>query len=310
MKLLYLGFVILLSVHVMDATAQDIIKLKDSTELNVKIIAVTPTRVFYKVPVNRRKFVMKRSAIEKIIYGNGMTEIAGNDAHSRNHHSTLRVHKNTIYGKNIISISPFRINDESGGNSKGNLPPGVGLYYEHILDKKGKFSFYLPLTLSFYSIYNETYDDNGLRGHINFTQKEGTHAFFMMAPGIKFYPDGTNHRLTYNLGTSLVIGFGRKYNTALVYTNYGPVPLQGNPGLFKDSTTAVAINESKPVFKAGLLLTNGVNFMATKHIYTAVELGLGLAFSNNEYEYDHNFTGDGTFYNLMFEFNVKVGYRF
>jgi len=316
MKLTHIVFVLLLSLSAMNATAQDVIKLKDSTEFHVRIVAVTPTKVLYKNidSLDNYQFSLNRTHIERINYANGVIEIVDNRPHFH------RNFKKIAYGKNIIAVALFQASEESYGNYRNPFLPGIGFHYEHIFSNHhGLFSFYLPLTLSFYTVYNESfnYNDNYPYGNIVYPTKQGTHAFFTMYPGVKIYPWGSSHRVTYDLGTSLSIGFGRKYNSTLDYTSVGTINYMG---MHIDSVSATPVNESKPVFKAGLVFNNGINIMATKRIYIGFEAGAGFYFSDNEYSYDKNKIlgpgrrhDDGTPIDLSgatFEVNCKVGYRF
>jgi len=321
MKLTYILFILLLSACAINVTAQDIIKLKDSTELTVRIVAVTPTKIIYKEMDTLADYhlTLNRTRIERINYANGVIEIVDNDPHFYRHlRSAALVYRNMRYGKNIIAVAPLQVNEESQGNHGNPFLPGIGLDYEHIFSNHhGLLSFYLPLTLSFYTIYNESFNyNNNPFGNIVYPTKQGTHTFFTMYPGIKIYPWGSSHRVTYNLGTSVSIGFGRKYNSTLNYTTIGTINYMGE---HIDSVSAVTVNESKPVFKAGLMFTNGINIMAAKKVYIGLEAGAGFYFTDNEYIYDTNKTygarvkGGGIPLDLsgaMFEANCKVGYRF
>ena len=298
----------------MNATAQDIIKLRDSTELKVRIVAVTRTKVFFKNAdtLDDYRLALNRIRIERINYANGVIEIVDNRPHFH------RNFKKMVYGKNIIAVAPLQINEESHGNHGNPFLPGIGLHYEHnFSNHHGLFSFYLPLTLSFYTIYNESFNyDTNPYGNIVYPTKQGTHAFFTMYPGVKIYPWGNSHRITYAIGTSLSIGFGRMYNSTLDYTTVGTINYMGG---HIDSVSATTVNESKPVFKAGLMFTNGINIMATKRVYIGLEAGAGFYFTDNEYTYDRDndygskAKGGGIPLDLSgatFEVNCKVGYRF
>jgi hypothetical protein len=243
------------------------------------------------------RLTLNRTRIERINYANGVIEIVNNDSHLHRYlHFKALAYRKMHYGKNIIAVALLQINEESQGNHGNPFLPGIGLHYEHIFSNHhGLLSFYLPLTLSFYTIYNESFSYNNYSdnypfpsfGNIIYPTKQGTHAFFTMYPGIKIYPWDSSHGVTYNLATSVSIGFGRKYNSTLNYTTVETINYMGE---HIDSVSAVAVNESKPVFKAGLMFTNGINIMVAKKVYVGLEAGAGFYFTDNEYTYDINNT--------------------
>ncbi|HTC01082.1 MAG TPA: hypothetical protein VK705_10405 [Ferruginibacter sp.] len=290
MKLTNWIFVFLLSICTINAMAQDTIKLKDSAELKVKIVEVTPTKIFYKVidSPNAYTFVLSRSRVEKIIYENGTVEEVDNDSRFHRHlRSLVYLHKKT-YGKNIISFAFLQAGEDShneGGDGGGPDLPGLGLHYERMLNDKGTLSFYLPLATYYYSVF--TPGSGAIR-------EQPGYSFFYIYPGVKFYPWGSTHVLNYSIGSSIAIGFGDK-------REYGYNSL--------DNSYEV---HSRDVLKTGLMLNNGLNIMCGRHICIGAEIGLGFTF------YDNDFTGSDFAHDRntnhavtgIFQFNNKIGYRF
>jgi hypothetical protein len=293
MKLTYLLLICLLIICSFSAaTAQDIIKMKDSSEIKAKVEKVTPTDITYKKADNLTgpEFVVYRQDVESITYENGQKELMDNGAYTIPAQKHRHPWSNFPCGKNIFSIAIIQATEQSTGEGSGNTFPGFGIHYERMLNKKANVSLYIPATLSLYTGYQDdfTYTNNA------------THAFFYTYPGIKFYPTGSNRRFSYSVGPSIAIGFGRKYaNSTSVY----------------DSATYTYsyAYQSKSVFKAGLIINNGINIMAAKHLYIGVELGLGFSFYSNDYDYNNDFGVQNNSSHAgepIVQFNTKIGYRF
>jgi hypothetical protein len=285
-------------VCIINAKAQDIIKLKDSSVIKAKVEKITPTDITYKRTdeLTGPDFVIYRQDVESITYANEVKEQMDNgtyipDRSQRRFHS-----KNVATGKNIFSLAFIQVTEASTTDNPGDgeTYPGFGIHYERMLNKKNTLSFYLPATLSFYSIYNRM-------TNYDYFDKS-THAFFYAYPGVKYYPRGSNRRCSYSIGASVALGFGRRYYTN-EYNTY-------------DSTTYMySYNyqlQSKSVFKAGLIINNGLNIMASKHVYLGIELGLGFTFYDDDYYHGNNIfiTDETKNTRPIIQFNSKVGYRF
>jgi hypothetical protein len=296
MKLTHLLFICLFIIcSISAATAQDIIKMKDSSEIKAKVEKVTPTDITYKKADNLTgpEFVVYRQDVESITYENGQKEMMDNGAYNipaqKQHHSW----NSYPCGKNIFSIAILQATEESegDGDGAGGTFPGFGIHYERMLNKKQNFSLYLPATLSIYSVYND-----GL-----YSSNQSTHAFLYIFPGVKFYPTGSNRRISYSIGPSIALGFGKKY-------------AYGNTSTYDSATyTYNYAYESKSVFKAGLMINNGINIMAAKHLYIGVELGIGFTIYSNDYDYNDDFSIQDNSNHAgqpIVQFNTKVGYRF
>lgn len=298
MKLIQLLLICLSFTCSIDATAQDIITMKDSSRIKAKVEKVTPTDITYRRAVDSTgpEIVVYRQDVESITYANGEKDMMANGTYvipaSRGHkHSWAGpVNKHYIYGRTILSLAFLQATEESTSGDGGAVYPGFGFQYEYMLTPKQNISLYFPVTMSLYSVYDENTDYPYGSQH--------THAFFYLYPGVKFYPMGSERKISYSIGPSVALGFGRKYYSDNYYYDSAGVYTQ----------TAI----SKNVFKAGLMLNNGLTFMPSEHLCFGIELGLGFTVYSND---NINGYGSGPVSSnnagsLIAQFNMKVGYRF
>lgn len=263
---------VLLSVAV--AGAQDKIYLTNGDVVNAKVKEVAPRTITFKKWDNQNgpDFVLSTREVSSIKYENGTEDIihSGRRDDDRRERYTREGHRlgfsNEKYGKNIVSFSPVQMANEG--------PVGLGLRYERVLDRKNMFSFVLPFALNLHS-------ENRYNG-VNNEQVIRTFCYFY--PGVKVYFTGSNRPVSYGVGPSFSLGFGRK--KASDY--YSGTPYR-----------------EKDVFKAGVLLNNSLNLQPTKNLYFGVELGLGFNYYNNE---DNVATFDSD--DPLVQFNLSFGYRF
>ena len=174
----------------------------------------------------------------------------------------------TGYGRNLLTVSPVQVSEMT--------LTGVGIQYEHFIGSSNKFSLYLPLAYSF-----------GKSDPCNDLVR--THMLYAY-PGFKFYPAGSQHKVTYAVGPSIAVGKG---NTNCACVNGGE-----EVGL-----EIVTAKEYKPITEIGMLINNSINIQASQHIYLGGEVGVGSSFVNIE-------NGKDFGRDLMLQMNVKVGYRF
>jgi|GEM_PF-2115428 len=314
MKLSKILFIYLFLSLANSAIAQDVITLKDSIRIKCLIEKSTSKTIFYITSERPSHKKISRRKIERINYGDSIVVQINNKNRSVENLNNTATYKSKTHriireifnhkmlcGKNVVSVA-IQGSDASLGNRNMQFP-GFGVQYERFLDRKNRFSLYLPATVSFYSIY---YQRNEAPNYsADFYTKEGTYNFYYFYPGIKYYPWTSNRRFACNVGASFVVGFGQKYHASLLYDSI-------------TRTTSTYSIENKPVIKTGILLSNCINYMATKHIRIGVELGAGLSFENNDYKNDYiNFTParkiDDPFPDkniFLFQFNFKIGYRF
>ncbi len=171
-----------------------------------------------------------------------------------------------VYNRNILSISPVQISE--------NTPTGVGIQYERFLGADSKLSLYLPVAYSF--------------GHSNPCDPDIRTRMLYAYPGVKFYPAGYKHKVTYAVGPSLAFGTGT--------TNC-------NCGELVTQTMELKPKEYKPKTEMGVLINNSVNVQATNHVYIGSEIGLGATYLNTV-------GGRNLGTDIMLQMNLKVGYRF
>lgn len=172
------------------------------------------------------------------------------------------------YGTNIISAAPIQMTNHS--------PSGIGIQFEHFLDRKGQFALYFPMALSFYK-------DN----YYTIGPKSRVYTYFY--PGMKIYPAGSHHKVSYSVGPSLAFGFGNQYAMRTLFEPNGHM-----------SSYLVEDN----VFRAGFVVNNGLNIQPTPAFYMGLELGLGMLYYSSAETYG------GEFNDPLVQFQFKMGYRF
>jgi hypothetical protein len=111
---------------------------------------------------------------------------------------------------------------------------------------------------------------------------------FYAYPGIKYYPAGSQHLITYAVGPSLAFGQGVSNCDC--------------------SGSDVQTSDQKPkayhaVTEMGAVINNSINLEANQHIYIGGEVGVGATYLNKE-------GGQSMGTDLMLQINFKVGYRF
>lgn len=174
----------------------------------------------------------------------------------------------------IFAVAPMQVTEDN---------VGFGVSYEHFLDKNGIVSLYLPLSyalpqagVSDYYVrsnypYNYPYN-NSLRDE--FITNKGMVNFY---PGIKIYPGGAHKKVTYALGTSLVVGVGSAERRTIDYR----VDTTFN-GSYPTYSYAIKKDETENVsrFKMGMIITNFLNVRPGEKYYLGVEFGLGYSYMN------------------------------
>lgn len=273
----------LLSCCSVAAAAQDKIYLTDGTIVQAKVKEIGPRNITYARWENKdgAEYVVVRRDVERIVFENGTEETitrmrfrerpVADEPRSERQRAAV-----PDYGKNILSIAPIQMTNES--------PAGVGIHYERVLDKAGIFSFYLPLAISFVDDRVSTYVSGG------YVEQKASRVFTYLYPGAKIYPAGSAHCVTYSVGPSFAFGFGSRFKAT---QRYDPI-LGYNVTDYTEGS----------VFKAGFLINNGLNLQPTKALYIGLELGFGIFYYNNQ---TNDFSaGDEP----MVQFNFKMGYRF
>jgi len=165
--------------------------------------------------------------------------------------------------RNIISVSPIQASE--------NTATGFGLQYEHLLGAQSKFSLYIPVA---YSFGKSDPCDATVRTRMVYAY-----------PGIKYYPAGTGHKLTYAIGPSLLAGRG-----------------ESNCNCYMGATEGVdAQQKFRTKTEAGVLVNNSINIRTAGHLYIGSELGIGMTCINK-------IGNDNLGTDLLLQFGIKVGY--
>lgn len=286
---------VLLAVTAITATAQDRITLRDGESIRAVVKEVSTKTITYKKWDNRDgpDFIISKNKVQSIKYANGSQDDIDDadmddddrrrdrrDRYDRRDRDD-RAHKfglsKTNYGKNILSIAPIQMANESA--------VGFGLQYERVVDKKNIVSIVLPFAMVFYT------DDNYNAYNNNYSDRK-TRSFSYFYPGIKIYPTGSNRPVSYGVGISAALGFGSKN-----FSTY-------------NNGTSNYYYEEKEIFKAGLLINNSLNIQPTKNLYLGLELGLGFTYYNGENHYYNNNYSNTFDDGPMVQFSFKLGYRF
>lgn len=181
----------------------------------------------------------------------------------------------------IYGFNPFHVTEE-------NL--GIAFSYEHFLDSKGIFSLYLPVSIAFPEVANKFYY-NTYYG-TQFTEYRNL-TYFNAYPGIKVYPGGSNKRVSYAVGASLVMALGKENETTYRYK-------QDTSNMYNylfDSKTST----NKNAFKFGMLITNSLNVRPTSNFYFGVEFGIG-------YTYLNAFDAEAIDREVLTQFGLKFGF--
>lgn len=173
----------------------------------------------------------------------------------------------TVASRNVLSVSPLQMSEFT--------PTGVGAQLEHFIGLSGKWSLYLPIA---YTFGKSDPCDASVRTHMLYAY-----------PGIKFYPFGSSHTVTYAVGPSVAAGRG---NTNCACVNGG-----------ETGTDVNVAKEYKPITELGMLINNSINIHASERIYMGAEIGVGSSVLDIE-------NGKNLGADLMLQMNIKVGYRF
>jgi len=181
----------------------------------------------------------------------------------------------------IFGFNPFHVSEE-------NL--GIAFSYERFLDEKGIFSMYIPLSISFPQVSNATFPTTYYSSQ--YTSNRNL-TYFNTYPGIKIYPGGSNKRVSYAVGASLVMTVGKQNQTIV---NYKQEPSNPYNFIF-DNKSSADLN----AFKFGMLINNSLNVRPTNNFYFGVEFGLG-------YTYLNSLNAVATDRETLVQFGLKFGY--
>lgn len=250
------------------ATAQDKMYKTNGDVIDAKVKSVNENVITYKRFNNPDgpDYQIKKAELSRIKYANGTEE----EYNVRMQTSSAAPRSKPKYGKNILTFSPMTLS---------NVGIGVGLGYERILDKDGKFAFVLPISY-FYNNLSGDYDPYPYNGG-NSSQAIN---FLAVAPGIKIYPTGFGV-VRYGIGASLAFGTGTtrsyEYNPLTGYNSY----------------------VSNDRFVMGFMVNNSLNINPTPKVYLGLEMGMGTTYVNQVNGIEGNVA-------FLVQFGIKGGFRF
>lgn len=276
--------------------AQDRIYKKNGEVIESKVKEINAKTIVFKKwnNLDGPDYSIPKNDANKIVFQNGVEEIFSTEAipttttnNTLNSNNTTpqttnvpqEVPKNKkTYGKNIISLAPIQMTNSS--------VLGIGFQYERVLDENAIISFYLPMAFANVQI-----------SHYNSQDRKTEYYYGNMTwlyPGLKIYPTGSNHIVSYAVGPSLAIG-------------KGSVPVYNNDDSYDYNTGTYTNGTYRKVdkFQIGVMINNSLNIQASPKIHIGTELGLGLPYNNQSSDKDDD-------YNELplVQFNFNLGYRF
>jgi len=273
---------LLTGITVTRGLAQDVLYRTNGESEQVKVTEINPSTITFKRWTNQDgpDIVIPKTEVSRIRFQNGTEEIFSRPRtqkiKSSNNDSQEDQEEN--YGRNVISIAPIQFTNTG--------VTGVGLSFEHQLDRKGNFSLYLPVAYSFRNRRWEEYSGQ----YYDIEQKSNV---FWAYPGVRFYPTGSHKRTSYSVGPSLVIAAGRQSSSSLKYD-----PQTGNN---------IIKTEAGSIFQFGMMVNNAINIHPTPKLHLGFEFGFGIPYlDRNDDNSLLNDYSDVPLTQLQFSF----GYRF
>jgi hypothetical protein len=272
------------------AHSQDKIYKRNGETIDAKVKQLSYVDITYKRADNPDgpDHIISKRDVTRIEYENGMKERIMYGRRSRRV-TDLEQKRSADYShNNIISITLLNIT-QSG--------TGIGLTYERLLDKKGCFSFYLPVSMLVLGYQKDV--NNDIAAPVGWLSDVGRdRGILQVMPGAKFYPTGSRGKVRYAIGAQLMYGAGY-----IVEQEFPEVPYY--------LVTAPLHNPYKNlrVAKAGVMINNSLNISTGPHFYFAADLGLGITFINKKEVFS---TGEMKQQpaNGLAQFSVRLGYRF
>jgi len=264
---------IMLSVA-LSSQAQDKLIKRNGSFINGKVTEVGVREIRYQTSSdpNSAKFVIRKGELDRIEFGNGETFII--DERAINRKKEPSKHSSDLdYGRNIISVSPFKALDSGAG---------LGLSYERLIGENQYVGLVLPVTF----IFREDYRYNGSGSSSDYF----TNVY--VSPGLKIYPFG-QRKVTYAVGPNVMLGFLKKNDS-----QYVPSPNGG--GYYYNAK----VNN----FRLGLLINNYLNFQITSRINLGLNGGLGMRYLDRTRTSSIGIYGNGL--DVTGEFAFNFGFRF
>ena len=255
--------------------AQDKLIKKNGIIIEGKVTEVGVREVRYQInpEPNSAKFVIRKAELSHIVFGNGETFVISGRPVAKDPSVRQRV-DNTEYGRNILTISPFKALDSG---------PGLGFSYERIVGEGQYVGIILPVSFIFQD-YN-VYDPNFVSNNKYFTN-------IYISPGVKIYPFG-QRKVTYAVGPNVIAGFVKNR-----YSEYVP---NGGGGYY--------YTRQSDSFRLGLVVNNYLNFQITPRINLGINGGLGMRYLDRQNSSSNFFYSDGNL-QVIGEFAFNFGFRF
>ncbi len=193
----------------------------------------------------------------------------------------------TLCGARSSMDSPATKSDSSGQNTLSVIPfqftengLGFGVAYERRMGD-GKFAFYVPAMVTFnVANSNRIYDYN------TGNYKTGrANAMFYTMPGVKFYPAGSGHKVSYAVGLAFAAGSGQKSENLV--------------DLFGTNVTEQVLSH----FILGGMLQQSVAVKVSPRVSAGLEFGVGSTFINNV-------GGASQGNEFLIQGGARIGYKF
>jgi hypothetical protein len=272
MKRILLSLILLL-VFVLSSHAQDKLIKRNGRILEGKVTEVGVKEIRYQTSQdpNSAKFVIRKAELERIEFANGEVFVISERAPVKKEEPARRSY-GTDYGRNILTISPFKALDSG---------PGLGFSYERLVGENQYVGIILPVAFIFkeYSVYSSSID---LSNHY--------YTNLYMSPGVKIYPFG-QRKVTYAVGPNIMLGFNKDRDSRYVPTG----------------TTGYYDYEERNSFRLGLIINNYLNFQITSKINLGLNGGLGMRYLDRASS-SSNYYNDGM--RVTGEFAFNFGFRF
>lgn len=272
MKRSLLSLVFLLTV-VVSAHAQDKLIKRNGRILEGKVTEVGVKEIRYQTSQdpNSAKFVIRKAELERIEFGNGEIFMISEREPVKKEEPAKRSY-GTDYGRNILTISPFKALDSG---------PGLGFSYERLIGENQYVGIILPVAFIFqeYNVYSSSID---LSNHY--------YTNFYVSPGLKIYPFG-QRKVTYAVGPNVMLGFNKDRDSQYVPT--------GTSGYYNST--------ERNSFRLGLIINNYLNFQITPRINLGLNGGLGMRYLDKRTSSYRSYN-DGM--QVTGEFAFNFGFRF
>jgi hypothetical protein len=264
------------------AAAQDKIYKRSGEVIKAKVKKVTPGTVVYRrtdKPDEPDRSISKAEVL-KIEYETGTVD----------HFATTKaipLHKKNKerLAYNKVRESGFGLNILSAQATIAESGSGLGFAYERLLDRKGMFSFYLPLAI-IHKDGTEALDPDEW-GYSQFITQ--------ISPGIKFYPTGNSGKVRY--ATGLLFNYQRGAEQKEV--SYPPDPNGFHYWGWK----------YLDILRMGPMLHNSFNYSPVPGFYMGADAGIGFTVVNKQ-EYLPTNTMQEHGSRIFAQFSVRMGYRF